>query len=132
MLRGGIVVDAVNRLYQLSSPQNLHARNRALALIGDMANHSDEAKAVISGTPGLIQALISISCSHEEHLFTKDAALITLASLSAQESARLILLGLGETGGMVEGASFCVDAGCGGRRGNVCGTLDVMLAAICS
>ena len=110
MLRGGIVVNAVKRLDQLSSPQNLHARNRALALIGDMANHSDEAKAVISGTPGLIQALISTSCSHEEHLFTKDAALVILASLSAQKSsARLILLGLGETGedgGVLERASF--------------------------
>ena len=36
MLRGGIIADAIQRLDQHPCAGNLHARNRAIALIGDM------------------------------------------------------------------------------------------------
>ena len=99
MLRGGIIADAIQRLDQHPCAGNLHARNRAIALIGDMVRicqlattsarrsvskppralsrcceqgtQSDETRAAISETPGMLQALISISHAPQEHLFTK-------------------------------------------------------------
>ena len=71
----GIMREVAEMLAAAPTASTLHARKRALALIGDLGAQSDEAKRCICGTEGLLDALLEIIQSDIEQQFTKVSCL---------------------------------------------------------